>query len=215
MTQNEESLAKRSELHIKRRLWHIIVGCLGLTAFYTLNYPIESYGYFSLTVAVLGFVLDFQRLKKPGLNALLEKHFGPIMRRSEKLSFSGLPFYALGVAIAIFVYQKEIAVLSILFLIFADPIASVVGVFLGRDRLLPNKTLQGTIAAFFVCFVTTLVYSFALNVQSNNLILFAFFASIFGALSELVSAFNIDDNLTIPVMSGAAMSVFNLWFQVF
>lgn len=211
---NEIGLAKRSEIHLKRRLWHILVGSIGLACYYMLSYEIQVYGYFSLVVAFLGFGLDFHRLKNPSLNSFLEKHFGPIMRRSEKLSFSGLPFYALGVALAIFFYKEEIAVLAILFLIFADPFASIVGVYWGRDRLLPNKTLQGTIAAFTVCLLTTILYLVVLGIHSQNLIIFAFFGAICGALSELVSAFNIDDNLTIPVISGAALSLLNLWFAV-
>ena len=211
---NEIGLAKRSELHLKRRLWHVLVGCLGLVCYYQLSLELYIYGYFSVLVALLGFWIDFKRLGNPNLNNFLEKHFGPVMRRSEKLSFSGLPFYALGVAIAIFVYDEKIAILSILFLIFADPIASIVGVYMGRDRLLPNKTLQGTMAAFSVCLVTILGYLYVLEVESQNIIIFAFFGAICGALSELISAFNIDDNLTIPVLSGGALTLFNLWFGV-
>ena len=211
---NEISLAKRSELHLMRRVWHIVVGLLGLIAYYSLDLPILVFAHFSIVIAVLGFIVDFQRLKRPAINQMIERHFGPIMRRSEKFSFSGLPFYALGVALSIYLYPEEIAVLAILFLIFADPIASVCGVFLGRDRLLPNKTLQGTISAFVICFVIVMSYFIITGNHSKNIVIFAFFSSIVGALSELVSAFNIDDNLTIPVLSGGAMVVLNFWFQV-
>ena len=192
----------------------MVVGVLGLLAYYYVEVPIIAFAHFSIGVALFGFFIDFRRFKNPQFNSALEKHFGPIMRRSEKLSFSGLPFYALGVALTIYLFPEKIAVLAILFLIFSDPIASIVGVYLGKDRLLPNKTLQGTIAAFISCFCLSMIYFLLINNQSKNIIIFAFFSAVVGALSELVSAFNIDDNLTIPVLSGGAMTVLNFWFQV-
>ena len=181
---------------------------------YIFDVEIKFWGYFSFAVAIFGFWLDFQRLKKPNLNEKLTKLFGPIMRRSEKLSFSGLPFYALGAGLTIFLFKEEIAVMSILYLVFADPIASIVGVYMGKDRLLPNKTLQGTVAAFVTCLLASLVFAWIIGLKSPNLIIFLFFGAIVGALSELLSAFNIDDNLTIPVVSGAVLSLLNLWLKV-
>ncbi|MFT6633182.1 MAG: dolichol kinase [Bacteriovoracaceae bacterium] len=211
---NDDTLAKRSDLHIMRRVWHILCGVVCLLTFYLTKTPILYWGYMALVVACLGFFLDFLRLKNQKINEGLTNLFGPIMRKSEKVSFSGLPFYALGVALSIFFYEESIAILAILFLIFGDPVASIVGVYYGRDRLLPNKTLQGTIAAFSTCLSVAMIYLIVLGVHSPNLILFAFFGAIVGALSELLSAFNIDDNLTIPVISGAALSVLNIWLNV-
>jgi len=210
-----DNLAKRSDLHLKRRIWHVLCGVICLTLYYTTNSKIIHWGYFSLFIAFLGFIIDFQRFKNEKLNDFLGKHFGPIMRKSERLNFSGLPFYALGVALSIFLYDEKIATLSILYLIFSDPIASIFGVYFGRDVLLPNKTLQGTIAAFVTCLVVTLIYFYILEIHSPNIIIFAFLASMFGALSEIISAFNIDDNLTIPVVSGAVLTGLNVLFNVF
>jgi dolichol kinase len=209
-----KSLAKRSELHLARRIWHVSCGVICVIFHYTLDVDIIYWAYFGLIVALLGFYLDFKRLKNKKLNEALSKLFGPIMRRSEKISFSGLPFYALGASLSIFLYDEKIAILGILYLIFADPMASIAGVFLGKDRLLPNKTLQGTVAAFVTCLIVSLIYSWIIGLNSPNLIIFIFFSAIIGALSELLSAFNIDDNLTIPVISGAGMTVLNLWLKV-
>ena len=214
-TDIEDTLAKRSEIHLMRRFWHILVGAICLTVYYLTETTLKFWGYFSLVVACFGFLLDFTRFKNQSLNEWLTKYFGALMRKSEKLSFSGLPFYALGVGLSLFLFQKEIAILSILYLIFADPIASIVGVYMGKDRLLPNKTLQGTVAAFTTCLIIGVSYLVILQIQSPNIIIFAFFGAIAGALSELLSAFNIDDNMTIPVISGVALTLLNLWLQVF
>lgn len=211
----DNGLAKRSELHLKRRIWHVTVGAICLFCFYFFKMNIKVWAWTSLLIGFIGFAIDFLRLKNPKLNTYLTKRFGPLMRRSESLSFSGLPFYALGVALSIFLYKEEIAVLSILYLIFADPIASIVGVYLGKDRLLPNKTLQGTVASFGMCLFVGFIYISSLDIHHPNTIMLIFLGAIAGALSELLSAFNVDDNLTIPVLSGALLTAFNLLFKVF
>lgn len=209
------NFAKRSQLHIKRRVWHILCGVVCLAIHFIYQTDIKFWGVFSLVVAALGFFVDFKRLSNPKINQAFEKYFGPLLRKSERLSFSGLPFYALGVGLSCFLYPEKVAILSIMFLVFADPIASVFGVYYGQDRLLPNKTLQGTIAAFITCFFITMTYLFCLGVNSSNVVLFAFFSAIAGALSELLSAFNIDDNLTIPVVSGVVITLLQNIFSVF
>lgn len=211
----ETVLAKRSEIHLKRRIWHIFSGITGLFLYYFFELSTLHGAIITGVIAIFGFLLDFKRFKNDKLNTSLYKAFGAIMRESEKEGFSGLPFYALGVSLSFLFYEEQIAILAILFLVFADPVASIVGVYFGKDRLFPNKTLQGTIAAFITCLTITMCYTFFLGIHSSNIILFAFFCSIVGALSEMLSAFNIDDNLTIPVISGAFMSLLNLWLQVF
>jgi len=49
----------------------------------------------------------------------------------------------------------------------------------------------------------------------THLLVFSIIAGIIGAASELVSAFNIDDNLTIPVISGLGMTILNNYLTVF
>lgn len=208
------ALARRSDIHLMRRFWHLFWGVIFLIGIYFSDVALVNWGYFSLSIALLGFLLDFLRLRNEEVNESLSKVFGPIMRKSEKLSFSGLPFYALGIALAIFLYDRHITILSIMFLVFADPIASITGVYFGRDRLLPNKTLQGTIAAFTVCLFISISYLVLHDFNSPNIIMFSFFGAIMGALSELLGAFNIDDNLTIPVVSGVSLTMINYWFQV-
>ena len=137
------------------------------------------------------------------------------MRRSEKEGMSGLPFYALGISLALFFYRKEIAVISILFLVFSDPISSFFGVLYGKDKILPNKSLQGAVAGFFTCYLITLFYCMNVTEISTGLLIFSILGGVIGSLSELISAFNIDDNLTIPVLSGLGLTLVNYFLPIF
>ncbi|MFA6239035.1 MAG: phosphatidate cytidylyltransferase [Bacteriovorax sp.] len=207
-------LRLRTDLHITRKLWHMATGLIGLTVYYKSGFLVEDVAIFLLIFAGCSFLLEFSRLRNEKLNQFLMIFMKPIMRESEKNSISGMPFYALGVSLSLFFFPERIAILSILFLIFADPIASFCGILYGRDKILPNKSLQGTIAAFSVCYIVTLVYGLIHASPSMNLLVFSILAGIIGAVSELCSQF-VDDNLCIPVISGLGLYLINFLFTVF
>jgi dolichol kinase len=140
---------------------------------------------------------------------------GPFMRRSEREGVTGLPFYALGASLALFFYDKDIAILSIMFLVFSDPLSSFFGVLYGKDKIMPNKSLQGAVAGFFTCYLITLFYVMNSTTLGSHILVFSIVAGLIGSASELISAFNIDDNLTIPVVSGLGMTLLNYFVKVF
>jgi len=167
-----------------------------------------------LIFSALSFLVEYLRLSNEKMNQFLMTFMKPVMRESEKNSISGMPFYALGVSLSLFFFPERIAILSVLFLIFADPIASFCGILYGRDKILPNKSLQGTVAAFSVCYIVTLVYGLIHATPSMNLLIFAIIAGVIGSVSELCSQF-VDDNLCIPVISGLGLFLVNLFIAVF
>jgi len=99
--------------------------------------------------------------------------------------------------------------------VFSDPLSSFFGVLYGKDKILPNKSLQGAVAGFFTCYVITLFYVINSSPLGIYLLVFSIVSGLIGALSELVSAFNLDDNLTIPVISGLGMTFLNYFLNVF
>ncbi len=219
-TQNYDSsldkvLHKRSDLHLLRKLWHITTGSLGLFAFTRSTLDQQTWGFIVLAIALFGFLVDITRARFPQINIMVIRMMGPLMRRSEKEGLSGLPFYALGVSLSLFFFNRDIAILSVMFLVFSDPLSSFFGVLYGKDKIMPNKSLQGAVAGFFTCYLITLFYTMNHVTLGNHILIFAVVAGIIGAASELISAFNIDDNLTIPVLSGLGMTVLNYFVNVF
>lgn len=197
-----------------RKLWHIGAGLLGLMIYFKCNMEPQLMASILFLLAMFGLMLDVARLRMPKLNMIVVNIMKPFMRRSEKDSISGFPFYALGVSISLFLFPEKIAILSIFYLIFSDPISSLVGVLYGRDKILPNKSLQGTLAGFMTCCLITLIYGMSISVAQFNLIAFSLLAGLIGCLSELLSSFKIDDNLTIPVFSGLGIYCLNHIFNV-
>ncbi len=208
-------LHKRSDLHILRKVWHITTGSLGLFAFVRSSESQTFWALLILGIAVAGFTIDIVRNRMPFMNKVVIKIMGPLMRRSEKEGFSGLPFYALGVSLSLFFFSRDIAIVSSMFLVFSDPLSSFFGVLYGKDKIVPNKSLQGAVAGFFTCYLITLFYAMNTTTLGTHLLVFSIVAGVIGSASELVSAFNIDDNLTIPVLSGLGMTLLNKWVTVF
>lgn len=207
-------LRMRSDLHLTRKLWHISTGLIGLFIYKKSGFSAEQTAFTLLTFAVAAFLFEFVRLRNPKINQLAMVLMKPVMRESERNSVSGLPFYALGISLALFFFPERIAILATLFLIFADPIASFIGILYGRDKILPNKSLQGTIAAFSVCYIATIVYGLIYVGPSMNLLVFAIAGGFIGCLSEMCSQF-IDDNLCIPVVSGLGLFLVNFLIPIF
>ena len=125
-----------------------------------------------------------------------------------------MPFYALGVGMSLFFFEEKIAILSILFLIFSDPISSIMGILFGRDKILPNKSMQGSLAGAMCCYCLTLGYGLTYANADFDLLTFSLLAGLLGSLSEMASVY-LDDNLTIPVLSGAGLTLLNLFLPVF
>lgn len=207
-------LRLRTDLHLTRKIWHISTGLAGLVAYKKSGISVDNVAYILLVFAVTAFLFEFLRLRNPKVNQVAMLLMKPVMRESERNSVSGLPFYALGVSLALFFFPERIAILAILFLIFADPIASFFGILYGRDKILPNKSLQGTIAAFSVCYLATIVYGLIYVGPSTHLLVFAILAGIIGAISEMCSQF-VDDNLCIPVVSGLGLYLVNFIVPLF
>lgn len=205
----------RNDLHLVRKAWHIATGLSGLIVYYNSDYSLQSVANFLLIFSLVAFAVEFLRLRNEKMNMVLMSVMRPFMRESEKTSVSGLPFYALGVGLTLTLFPERIAILSVLFLIFADPIASVIGILYGKDKILPNKSLQGTLAAFTVCYLITMVYGMRFSNPNMNLLCFSLLAGVVGSFSELCSRY-IDDNLSIPVISGTMLYLINTyWINVF
>lgn len=211
----EQVLHKRSDLHLLRKLWHMTSGSVMLYIYLRSAESKYLMGHVALAIALAGFAMDYTRRKNRKLNNVILKMAGPLMRRSEREGMSGLPFYALGCSLSLYFYHEKLAIISIMFLIFSDPISSFFGVLYGKDKILPNKSLQGAVAGFFTCYLITLFYLMNTTTVGIHILVFAIVAGIIGATSELISAFNIDDNLTIPVLSGLGMTLLNHFVSVY
>lgn len=206
-------LKKRTDIHYARKIWHMS----GVFAMFL------AYVYFppAVSLAILGIAwclfvpFDFLRQRKPALNDWAVHAFKPIMRQSEVKKLAGTTFLLTGVLAIDIIFPRPVVALTLLFLAFADPIASYFGILYGKDKIFGHKSIQGFMAAFFACTILTFFYLSHHNYLMDRLILVSLFAGLVGAFAELIPIGKLDDNLTLPVMSALGLTVLFYFFGFF
>ena len=210
MYMSEIELKRRTDIHWARKIWHL-GGVLFIVIIYenvSRSTAIPLITFFSL----LFIVNDILRQQIPALNRAMIACFHPLMREHERNALAGTSYLLLGCFIIMVLFPKAIVTLSLLFLAVADPMASYIGILYGRDKLLGNKSLQGTAAAFVVCAVISAVYFFIHGLMLERLLIVCCLSGFIGALSELIPIGRLDDNLSFPLLSS---SLLWLLFYVF
>jgi diacylglycerol kinase (CTP) len=202
-------LMHRHELHIARKIWHMFTGIIGLLAYYASDISKMDLGIILVSFGTAALIFDIVRLKYRSLNEFTFKLFGRVMRSCEADSLSGLPFYALGSGLSLVFYYEPFAILSILFLIFADPVSSISGILYGTEKIYKSKSAEGSLGCFFTSFFLVMFYGLLYFPVNLNLFAFAFLSAIACSIIELFST-RLDDNLTIPVLTGGVMTILDL-----
>lgn len=201
----KDKLAKRSDIHWPRKVWHM--AGVSLIAFVYSLVP-DNIAIILLAIAWVLFVpFDFLRQRNAAVNEVAVSIFKPIMRQSEVNKIAGTTYLLSGLLIVASLFPRPIVMLTMLFLAFADPIASYFGIRFGKDKIFGEKSLQGSLAAFFVCAVLTFAFLTYNWVLMDRLIIVSLLGGLIGALAELIPIGKLDDNLTLPVLSATA-----LWF---
>ena len=196
-------LKNRSDLHLARKAWHL-VGVLSIAYFHTIISRPTALILLGFATAFV-YSIDLIRQVSPKLNDFVVHAFRGIMRQGEVDKLSGNTYLLAGVFTIVFLFPPVIVQLTLLFLAFADPIASLIGVKYGRDKIWGNKSLQGFLAALFVCTILTLIYCSYHNLMSNRIFAVSLSAGLVGALSELIQIGKLDDNLTLPIISASGL----------
>ncbi|NUM89670.1 MAG: hypothetical protein HUU37_10730 [Bdellovibrionales bacterium] len=205
-TPDPSRLKKRSDLHLARKLFHVSGAAVLLIPYLVLGFSRETMA--GMLGAILTFVMamEYARMRWPAFNAVTARIMGPILRDTELDRWSGIPFYMASCLFAFLVFPHHIAVLSILYLAFGDPSSSFFGVLYGKNRLFPNKSLQGTVGGFLVCALATWIYFRLAGLSGEKILVFAIIGGFAGSVAELLPL-HIDDNFSIPVVSGAIMAL--------
>jgi dolichol kinase len=173
------------------------------------------------TISILGFLtawiltVEVLRYTIPAFREFLLNHIQGIMRAHEHKKLFGSTWYLIGCFWTLVLFPPIIAITAILFLNVGDLAAALVGMSYGETKLLiisnifggppTKKSLEGSLA----CFVTCMVVGMGVFFGGVPMFEYIVFMGALGAtLGELIPG--IDDNVTIPLVSGTAMT-FAVW----
>jgi dolichol kinase len=207
---------------INRKLLHVFSGTLIPAGIFYVP-MIEGYSAFT-PVIVLGFltlgsiVLEYLRFH----NAAVQKAFSAIgagvLRKSEKNTFTGSTYIFMSAFLCsvIFFNHPHIAFIALSLFILGDAVAALVGISMGRIKI-GKKSLEGSAACFFLglvlfFFVYPLVPMLLSRWHGSVPLPLIFIASFANTIFELFpiglgKKLNINDNLSVPLITGMIMLV--------
>jgi diacylglycerol kinase (CTP) len=195
----------KTDLHLARKLWHVAMGLL-IAGGYASWLP-KGIVVITLTGFFLAFlVTELVRIRVPLVNKWVMIFFAPLMRKSEIHQVSGCTYFLASSLLAVALFPKDVAVLSILFLALADPLASVFGILFGEKSIQfkSGRTLIGTTAGVMTCFFISVLFFKNSGMTGSEVFLISALGGIAGGTAELLP-FEVDDNFSIPMVSGLAL----------
>lgn len=201
VTQPGAPTATRRDLQLGRRLLHLANGVAVATAYALLFTQAQVVRLFGIT-ACLVYILDRVRIHYPELLRRVPWVNERFFRAEEQLRESAMTPYAIAILLTILTFPKPVALIAIYSLAIADPLSAMVGIRWGRRRIVPGKTIEGSLA--FLVATSVVAYAVltwatpaALGARIEVSLVIAFFAAACESLP-----LRIDDNLTIPLAVG-------------
>jgi len=154
-----------------------------------------------LGMFVFVFVADTIRLRSSSFNKFIFRYFGRFIRDNEKDRFTGTPWYVLGVLSSAAIYDIPIALYAVAFLAVGDVSATTIGERWGSIKVSGVKSLQGTIAFFAASVISGAVIARFIYPMPTV----AYIAGAAVAAVVEILPVKLNDNLTVPVISGGVM----------
>ncbi len=167
---------------------------LGLTKYHML--------YIMVPVTLFVIFMDISRLRHwPFWEVFAKRIIGSIIRQHElDGDFTGATYILISTCLTVALFSKPIAIAALAFIIVGDSFAAIIGRKFGRHRFFNNKTIEGSLA----CLAGTVIVA----IIAPDLVLpVALVGACIATLAEAFP-FGTDDNVTVPILSGLIMTLF-------
>ena len=169
-------------------------------SYYALGLSISQMLAIMIPVTLLMLVIDISRLRQWAFWRRIAAPIGGRMIRGHEQAgdFTGATYILISVCFTVAMYTKPVAIAALTFIIVGDTLAALVGRRFGRHRF-GRKSVEGSLACLAgTLLVAVLVPDLALPV--------ALFGAVVAAITEALST-RIDDNISVPIVSGLAMTL--------
>lgn len=157
----------------------------------------------SLTLFFL--IPDLLRLISGRVNRFFFIRVRKIYKEKEKTKFSSITLFLLSFFLTLLLFEREIAVLGISFLVFGDFFSKIYGLRFGRTPFF-EKTLEGSLAHLCACLMSGYLLQTLVNIPLPVIFLGGLAAAIAEALP-----LGIDDNLSVALISSSVIYVTRLF----
>jgi glycerol-3-phosphate acyltransferase PlsY len=182
--------------------WRIILRpCATIFIVLYLFWPQRQVLIFVGSVALVFILLDVLRFVVRAANELFTVRIKSFFKKSESRRFSSMTMFLFASFIIVLLFQKDIAIAALAYLIFGDIFSKIYGLAFGRRKLF-DKTVEGSLAYLGGALICAYVLHTALHIPMLILGI--------GAVAATIAEFmpvGIDDNFTVGIFSGAVMTV--------
>ncbi len=184
-----------------RKLWHL----LGGSFFPVLAFFVPKEALLITLGAMTGVfvVWEIARLNNASVNRWMASHLGVILKNEERYRPTGTTCLLISSLAVFFLFDKYVAITSLLFVSIGDLVATVIGEEYGRQVLFNNKTLEGSLACLASCLLVGMLLS---RISPSMAPEVAMVGAVSATIVELLPI-PIDDNLTVPLISGGIMTL--------
>jgi diacylglycerol kinase (CTP) len=218
----EDAFVRFMKKHeVGRKLLHSSIG------FFTIGLYINGVSHKLLIIPLMVlfavvFLNDFIRFRNPDLNKKIVNFMWFMIREKEVNGYNGILWYLVGLIIVFSIFPKDISLMSVLLLSWADTAASTIGRQYGKytPKVVGSKSLAGCIGSFLAgvgsCF---LIYGYLVKFDVNqvgdftwieaqnkmSLPVLALATGFIASFAEAIDICGMDDNFTIPVLSSGLL----------
>jgi len=181
-------------LELRRNIAHLLLGTFFALLVISFSHLLVLICNAMLISGLIAASFLYQRYNIRFLTWLFTRFDRPRSRFTAK---GAITFFA-GTFIAVLLFVPLYAALSILVLAISDSLATIAGHYAGKHVLFQQKTVEGTFT-FFVCAFAILVFFVAPTKAA--------LVALIVAATELITPPNLDDNITIPFITGLLLSL--------
>ena len=188
----------------RRRVFHLVAA--SATTLLALVIPQPAYLTLIGGGALLALALDSARPRVPALNRLFIRIFGPMLKPAEVTEISGATWFLIAAFFAFYFYGAAVAVPALLFIAVGDPVAALVG---GRS---PGPRWRGKSPVGGLGFIAAALGAWAaLSALGPGGWSWGIVIGVIVAAAVELAPIPLDDNLTVPLIAGGAMTLANVW----
>lgn len=188
----------QNQLEVRRQLLHLF---FGLCIVFLYKSSLITLEIILVSIFLLGLISLFVKRKK--LSKVYRfLSFFEREKHLEMFPMRGVIYFLIGAYISFIIFPENISSASILMLSCGDAVTNIFGKYFGKHAFFYNrkKTLEGSISG--IIFSTMIASIFFPIFPSLIASLAAFFVE---SLPLQIGKFEIDDNVTIPLVAGAVL----------
>ena len=197
---------KLTKQELGRQLIHIAMGII-LVIMYYFNILSPLSVFLGIIVGVMASIIS-KRIKLPVFDTFLNY----FERENERKNFPGrgMIYFFVGVLLVMQLFEKDIAMASIMILALGDSISHIIGERFGQLNNIFNckskKLFEGTIAGALAGFIGAV---FFVSIP------LAFIASFGAMIAEVIqidlNGNSLDDNIVVPLIAGTIMFLLRMY----